>query len=207
MEATTRPLRADAARNQRLLLAAARAAFSEEGFEVSVEEIARRAGVGKGTVYRRYATKEALAWAALDEVVGDFEAAAHAAARADDPWTGFREFVAGQALSMAREGGFLETMETRLMITEEHQRDIYERARAACAVVLEHAQQAGVVRDDLAPEDVSAMLKMVSVPCKPRPGIPVTREAIERYLALVLEGAKPRKDTEPLPGAPPTPFG
>lgn len=206
VEASTKPLRADAARNQRLLLAAAREAFTEEGFDVSVDEIARRAGVGKGTVYRRYATKEALAWAALDEVVGDFESAARRAAEHDDTWVAFREFIAGQAIAMAREGGFFETMEARLLITEDSQRSIMERALAACQIVLDRAIEAGVVRADLLPEDISAMLKMVAVPCKPRPGIPVTREAIDRYLALVLEGAKPRKDAEPLPGVPPTWF-
>lgn len=207
MEAgTTRPLRADAARNERLLLAAAREAFTEEGFDVSVEEIARRAGVGKGTVYRRFDTKEALAWAALHDVVADFATAADQAAADADAWEGFRTFVAGRALAVARDGAFFEAMEARLLITEDNQREMFERVLAGCARVLEHARAAGVVRPDLEPEDVMALVKMVAVPCKPRPGVPVTREAIDRYLALALEGAKPRADAEPLPGVPPSPL-
>ena len=60
MEANVRPLRADAARNRARVLDAARSAFAEAGLDVGVEEIARRAGVGKGTLYRRFPTKEAL---------------------------------------------------------------------------------------------------------------------------------------------------
>lgn len=205
--ATPRPLRADAARNERLLLAAAREAFTEEGFDVSVEEIARRAGVGKGTVYRRFETKEALAWAALHDVVADFETAADQAVENDDAWEALRTFIRGRALAIAREGAFFEAMEARFLITEDNQREIMERVLAGCARVLKHAQAAGVVRADLEPEDVSAMFKMVAVPCKPRPGVALTAEGIDRYLTLVLDGAKPRADAEPLPGVPPSPLG
>ena len=72
MAATGRPLRADAARNRTLILDAARAAFADGGLDVGVEEIARRAGVGKGTLYRRFPTKEALVRAIFDDILEDF---------------------------------------------------------------------------------------------------------------------------------------
>ena len=73
MEANGRPLRADAARNRARVLEAARTAFAEAGLDVGVEEIARRAGVGKGTLYRRFPTKEALVRAIFDEVQDEVE--------------------------------------------------------------------------------------------------------------------------------------
>ena len=73
MEAHVRPLRADAARNRTRVLDAARTAFAEAGLDVGVEEIARRAGVGKGTLYRRFPTKEALVRAIFDDILIEVE--------------------------------------------------------------------------------------------------------------------------------------
>src|SRR6201990_342982 len=72
--APLRPLRADAARNRARILDAARTAFAESGLDVGVEEIARRAGVGKGTLYRRFPTKEALVRAIFDDILDEIEA-------------------------------------------------------------------------------------------------------------------------------------
>ena len=73
MGAPVRPLRADAARNRARIVEAARAAFAEAGLDVGVEEIARRAGVGKGTLYRRFPTKEALVRAIFEDLLDDIE--------------------------------------------------------------------------------------------------------------------------------------
>ena len=73
MEANVRPLRADAARNRARVLDAARTAFAEAGLDVGVEEIARRAGVGKGTLYRRFPTKEALVRAIFEDILEEIE--------------------------------------------------------------------------------------------------------------------------------------
>src|SRR3954447_19262036 len=87
------PLRADAQRNLERILEAARAAFAERGLEVGVEEIARRAGVGKATFFRRFPTKDALVLAVLEGFVEEVEAAADRAVQADDPLDGLREFL------------------------------------------------------------------------------------------------------------------
>ena len=73
MEAPVRPLRADAARNRARVLDAARTAFAEAGLDVGVEEIARRAGVGKGTLYRRFPTKEALVRAIFEDILEEID--------------------------------------------------------------------------------------------------------------------------------------
>ena len=77
MEAHVRPLRADAARNRARVLDAARTAFAEAGLDVGVEEIARRAGVGKGTLYRRFPTKEALVCAIFEDILLEFDTSSH----------------------------------------------------------------------------------------------------------------------------------
>src|ERR687886_977397 len=96
-----RPLRADAARNRDRVLRAARDAFAEAGLEVGVEEIARRAGVGKGTLYRRFPTKEALVRAIFDGGLDELERAARDAAGARDAGDGFRAFLAAAARMQA----------------------------------------------------------------------------------------------------------
>src|SRR5919199_2999337 len=94
-----RPLRADAARNRDRVLRAARDAFAESGLEVGVEEIARRAGVGKGTLYRRFPTKEALVNAIFEDRLDELEALAARAEREGDAWAAFARFM-GEAARM-----------------------------------------------------------------------------------------------------------
>src|SRR6478752_7568678 len=87
--ATDRPLRADARRNRERVLAAAREAFAESGFGVPLDAIAARAGVGPGTVYRHFATKEALFEAVTLTRVRELVALARAGAAGRDPGAAF----------------------------------------------------------------------------------------------------------------------
>ena len=80
-----RPLRADAARNREKVLRAAREAFAESGYGVPLDEIASRAGVGPGTVYRHFPSKEALFEAVVTARITDLVSDARARADADDP--------------------------------------------------------------------------------------------------------------------------
>ena len=82
---TSRPLRADAARNRARVLDVAYETFAAEGVAVPIDEIARRAGVGAGTVYRHFPTKEALFQAVIEDRVRSIVADGRGAAGAEDP--------------------------------------------------------------------------------------------------------------------------
>src|SRR5438105_14248538 len=114
-----RPLRRDAERNRQRILKAASEVFTERGLGVSLDEIARHAGVGVGTVYRRFGTKEELVQALFMDRIESVAALAEQAAEAADPWSGlvcFMEQMAGmlagdmglrQMLMLARYGNDL----------------------------------------------------------------------------------------------------
>ena len=87
-----RRLRADAARNRAAIVAVARDVFAEHGLAAPLETIAARAGVGIGTLYRRFPTREKLVAAALVEKVAEYAEAAREALAASDPWAGFAGF-------------------------------------------------------------------------------------------------------------------
>src|SRR3954462_5797910 len=107
MVAPGRPLRADAARNRALILDAARAAFAEGGLDVGVEEIARRAGVGMGTLYRRFPTKESLIHAIFDQRIEDLQPVMDRALAGDDAWQGFVDVLLATVAQHAEDRGFL----------------------------------------------------------------------------------------------------
>src|SRR4051794_39871605 len=114
MEAPVRPLRADAARNRARVLDAARAAFAEGGLDVGVEEIARRAGVGKGTLYRRFPTKEALVRAIFDDILEEIARLVEEADAEPDPWTAFARYLHATARMQASNQGFYDVVAQRL---------------------------------------------------------------------------------------------
>src|SRR5260370_15880205 len=101
-------LRADAQRNLDRLLEAAGECFAEQGVDVSVDEIARRAGVGHGTVFRRFPTKGALLAAVLEVQFRELAAAADAAAEADDAGAGVADFVRDGAHASARDSALID---------------------------------------------------------------------------------------------------
>src|SRR5690349_3404365 len=110
MEAHVRPLRADAARNRARVLDAARTAFAEAGLDVGVEEIARRAGVGKGTLYRRFPTKEALVCAIFEDILLEFERVSAEAMNGGDVEAAFVRFMNTAAVMQAENEGFYDVV-------------------------------------------------------------------------------------------------
>jgi AcrR family transcriptional regulator len=148
-EATDVPvLRRDAARNRTKILAAARAAFNEEGVDVGVEVIAQRAGVGVGTLYRRFPTKEQLIEAVVDELLAGVLTVAESALEHQSPAEGFAEYLSAVGWLQFEHAGCL----TRLW------RDTPNRKRDQIETVsrqlLAQAQQAGAIRPDVVYEDV-----------------------------------------------------
>jgi AcrR family transcriptional regulator len=194
MAAPGRPLRADAARNRALILDAARAAFADGGLDVGVEEIARRAGVGKGTLYRRFPTKEALVRAIFDDILVEFERLAAAAGEDPDPSEAFAAFLEGAARMQASNQGFYDVVAQRLgatALTDGQRRRFID----AAALPLRRAQAEGRVRDDLVPEDIQLMLRMLGATTRPAmDGHPMDPHW-PRYLSLLLDALRPGSAT------------
>jgi len=194
-----KPLRADAARNLTAILKAARAAFEAQGVDVGVDEIARRAGVGKGTLYRRFPTKESLVWAVMEDAVD--ELAQRLDAEADeqaDAWESFVGFMESAVRFQAENRGFFEAV-VSMLGDEAPPEHIHERALATMGRQLERAQAAGVVRDDLTAADIGTVLKMIGS-CRPD-GAPMPDGVWQRYLTLMLDGLRAGAGG-PLPGRP-----
>jgi AcrR family transcriptional regulator len=191
------PLRADAQRNLERILEAARAAFAERGLDVGVEEIARRAGVGKATFFRRFPSKDALVLAVLEGFVEEVEAAADHAAQAEDPLEGLREFLMHNMATQARNAAFFDAMAARFT-GDNPPVDLTDRMLAAVARVLEPARAAGVLREGVEPGDISTATKMLGAAIRPMPGMLLCEEAWHRYLDIVLSGLRAGQD--PLTG-------
>ncbi len=190
------PLRADARRNLERIVEAARAAFAERGLEVGVEEIARRAGVGKATFFRRFPTKDALVLAVLEGFVEEVEAAADRAVQADDPLEGLREFLMHNMTTQAHNTAFFDAVAARFM-GENPPVELTDRMLAAIGRVLEPAKAAGVLREGVEAGDISTATKMLGAAIRPMPGVLLCEEAWGRYLEVVLSGLRAGQDALP----------
>ncbi|HWH93414.1 MAG TPA: TetR family transcriptional regulator [Baekduia sp.] len=183
------PLRADAQRNLERILVAARAAFAERGLDVGVEEIARRAGVGKATFFRRFPTKDALILAVLEGFVEEVEAAADRAAQAEEPLEGLRQFLMHNMATQARNAAFFDAMSARFM-GDRPPVELTDRMLAAIGRVLEPARAAGVLREGVEAGDISTATKMLGAAIRPMPGMLLCEGAWDRYLDIVLSGLR-----------------
>lgn len=153
-----RPMRADARRNHDKVLAAARAEFAAVGPEAQMPDIARRAGVGVGTVYRHFPTKEALIEALARDHFGRLADAAEAAvAREGDPWDVFMGLVEACGEQCSADKGLAAAVAGSRDVLATAA-DLETRLRAATTVLLERAQAAGHVRDDATIDDVSMIM-------------------------------------------------
>lgn len=191
------PLRADARRNLERILEAARAAFAERGLDVGVEEIVRRAGVGKATFFRRFPTKDALVLAVLEGFVDEVEMAADEAAQAADPLEGLREFLMYNMSMQAYNAAFFDAIAARFM-GDNPPVELTDRMFAAVGRVLEPAQVAGVLREGVEAGDISTAIKMLGAAIRPMPDMLLDEAAWPRYLDIVLCGLRAGQD--PLPG-------
>jgi AcrR family transcriptional regulator len=146
-----RPLRADAARNREKVLRAAREAFAESGYGVPLDEIAARAGVGPGSVYRHFPAKEALFEAVVTERIEDLVSDARTRASADNPGGAFFGYLA----RIAAESAAKRDLPDAISIAGSLRDDL----NAALDVLLRRAQQAGAVRTDVRTPDLIVLLK------------------------------------------------
>jgi AcrR family transcriptional regulator len=148
--------RADAIRNRARVVAAAAEVFAEKGEAAVVPEIAARAGVGKGTVYRCFPTKDLLVAAVATERVRWFEREARAAAAAADPWAAFTAFMAEVADAHCRDRGMVASMSQAL--EEPELLEARADAHAALRELMDRAIAQGAMRADADPADLKILL-------------------------------------------------
>jgi AcrR family transcriptional regulator len=192
------PLRADAQRNLTRVLDAAGEAFAEHGPDVSVDEIARRAGVGHATVFRRFPTKEALFAAVVEQRMQLVADAAEAALDQEDPEGGLRDFFEFVTGLHARDRCLGESF--RLVAQVPAVLEQRRRTLDAVGRLVERAQDAGILRADIAAADIPVLLRAVAEGAAPFRA--VEPELWRRYLGIVLDGLRPGAAT-PLPLPPP----
>jgi len=178
---TNRPLRADAARNAERILKAAREVYGELGPDAPIEAIARRAGIGERTLYRRFPTKAELVRAALDQCIAeDLTPTIEAVRSAADPLAGLAELFDAAISLGAREHNLLTAARRAGSLTSDVSTKLYE----ALKELADRGQRAGVVRDDLAPADLPRMIAMLhSVLWTMDSG----SDGWRRYVALMLD--------------------
>lgn len=168
MPEQTRPLRADAARNRARVLEVAFQTFAEEGLGVPIDEIARRAGVGAGTLYRHFPTKEALFGAVVVDRIRYFTGRATELAELAEPGAALREIFA-ELVEAANNQGFVEAMAGSGFDVAVSAPDEEEAFLAALQRLLTAAQHGGEIRSDVNVRH----LKTLMVGC----------QAMERYAA------------------------
>ncbi len=195
MTTSARPLRRDAERNRQRILTAAGELFAERGLAVTLDDIARHAGVGVGTVYRRYPDKELLIDALFEERLKALCEAAEAALGVEEPWDGLVLFFERGGELQARDRGLKE-----LIADHAHGGECLIRARDRLRVLVtelfDRAKAAGVVRPDAEALD-TPMIFMMLGPLMER-AHDVDPDLWRRYLGLILDGLRPEPAT-PLP--------
>ncbi len=178
------PLRRDAAANRERILTAAVEVFSASGAEAGIDEVARRAGVGVGTVYRRFPTKDALLAAIVAQLLRDLVSVARQALDAA-PEAGLAEFLRGAGELQARHAGCLWQLWSGGHESSETLREL----RAIGQQLLARAQESGAVRGELVYEDIGMLLWSLAGVIESAHG--VDPQLWRRTLEIMLHGMKP----------------
>jgi AcrR family transcriptional regulator len=195
-----RPLRADAARNRARLLAAARAVFAERGLDATMDEVARRAGVGVGTAYRRFRNRDDLIAALFEERLEEFMDILDDALADADPWRGLSGFLERSMEMQAEDRGFKDLL-LQSPDGPERMRRFRAQIRPLVEEVLRRAQDAGELRADVDGRDVLVVSLMLGAVADFASD--VEPELWRRSLTLLLDGLRAqRSDTSPLPVGP-----
>jgi AcrR family transcriptional regulator len=194
-EPTGRALRRDAERNRQRILHAAAEVFRERGLDATLDDVAHRAGVGVGTVYRRFSDKETLVAELFQERIDELVSTAEKACEADDPWNGFLSYLEYVATTMAGDLGL-----RQMLLFATYGRDrvacLREQVRPVVDRLVTRAQEAGALRADFSATDVPMLTAMLATVAEYT--APVQPGLWRRYLALILDALRPDGAT-PLP--------
>jgi AcrR family transcriptional regulator len=180
----TRPLRADARRNRARLLDAATIVFAESGTAASLEDVARRAGLGIGTLYRHFPARDDLIEAVIHDGVDDLLRRADQLLTDDDPLVALRAWLKDVVAHAARFRGLATSM-AAATCGEGRLTDACHRQEAAATALVERARRAGALRPDVRVEEVLDLVSAIAwVAEQGRP------HDHDRLLDLVLDGLR-----------------
>jgi AcrR family transcriptional regulator len=192
-----RPLRRDAERNRQRILRAAAEVFTTRGLQATLDDVARQAGVGVGTVYRRFPDKDSLIEALFEERIQAVADLAEKALAAPDSWDGLVSFLADACELMAGDHGLRE-----IIMYASYGRDRVVRGKAKMQPLItglvERAQRDGKLRADFAPTDMLFLEFMLTSAASYAER--VKPEIWRRYLVLITDALRPaREGAAPLP--------
>jgi AcrR family transcriptional regulator len=191
--APSKPLRADARRNRERLVQVARAVFADRGSEASMEEIAKAADVGVGTLYRHFPRRIDLVEAVYRDDVDGLAALAEQVAVDSGPWEGLVTWLQAFVRYAQSKRTFLTELHEAFEKNPDFKLSSREKLATAASTVLQRAQQAGVARNDI---DHSDLMQLVGGMCMAR-GSSLPQN--ERLLCLVLDGIRqPAEESEPV---------
>jgi AcrR family transcriptional regulator len=193
-EVVEKPLRADARRNRAKVLAAARAVFGDQGVDAQMDDVARRADVGVGTVYRHFPTKDALLNALAEELFDELAAHAREMLELDDPWEAFLRTMWFSAEKTAGDRAFAEILGASRAVMPMDCPGKKELT-GTVEVMMKRAIAAGKMRPDVMIDDIGLIMCGIgsaSAMPHPRP------DAWRRHLGIVLDGLRVEAAGRPL---------
>jgi len=183
-------LRADARRNRDKVLAAARRIMARQGLDAQMEEIARAAKVGMGTVYRHFPTKDDLVEALAGARFERLAELARDALEKDEPWEAFEEFMRSGAKIQTEDRALSEVLTSRPELMQGAAESV--GILDLTAKIMRRAQEAGALRPDAEPTDVPMVMCALAGTCRNPKMDP------ERYMAIVIDGLR-APGSSPLP--------
>ncbi|MGP3636449.1 TetR/AcrR family transcriptional regulator [Streptomyces sp. 24-1644] len=186
-QAPGRPMRADARRNYDRLLNEARASFAEHGTDASLEDIARHAGVGIGTLYRHFPNRQALMYAVFQEALAALLTRSRELAEAEHPCHALVEWLG----AIVTHAGEYRGVAQALMSASRDETSALARCnvplRQAGARLLARAQESGAVRTDVSIDDLMQLTNAIALAAEQSPDDP---GLADRLLTLTLQGLK-----------------
>lgn len=180
-----KPLRRDAQRNRDRILAAARELFAHRGVEATLDDIAARAGVGVGTVYRRYPNKDALIDELFEERIAELAALAEAALADPDPWAGLVGYLERSEELFAADRA-LEHLVLHPVHGKQRVARMREQLLPPVTTLIERAKAGGRLRADFEPTDLRMIHRMLAAVLDETHG--VAPQLWRRYFVMIVDG-------------------
>src|SRR5580704_1294140 len=177
-----KPMRADARRNRERLVSAAREVFAQEGSSVSLEAIAKHAGVGVGTLYRHFPNRFDIVEAVYQDDVEELVNAAERATEELEPWEAVEAFFEAFLRYAKTKQAFLSELQQAFEKNPELRSRMRERIDAAFDLVVERAKEAGVVRQDVSGHDLTQLVSPICTNAS------IPDDQMRRLVKMILDG-------------------